>query len=280
MHPPFDVHRVVFNKCNFRTQIKWRLVNRWFFKRLHIVDFRKMEPIDLEKLTDDIIVKHTSCKFLVVFGCQITDEGLQKLQPYYLNVGDNITNAGISHMNLHTLVNFCSSITDDGIQGMHLHTLIAPTTFTDEGIKHMQLHTLHASTKMTDVGIRHMQLDSLHAFHSSISDEGIRHMNLYTLDASDIMTDNGIKNMRLCELFANRLISNEGIRKQPLKVLYTNNSQVNEKGIGELQLHTLVVQPNLSHNINPANMNLHTAKITLGFGQHLWIIKNGQVVHT
>ena len=59
---PNDVHRTIFNKCGFGTQIKWRLVNNRFNRRLHIVNFYNTSLRG--RFNDTILKKYRYVMFL------------------------------------------------------------------------------------------------------------------------------------------------------------------------------------------------------------------------
>ena len=99
MFTPNDVYRVIFNKCKFRTQIKYRLARKRFYRSLHVVDFYDVDVdcIIIMKLTDTILQKHKKVKFLNAFGTVITDEGIKHMQLHTLDAMLNRVTYTVRH---------------------------------------------------------------------------------------------------------------------------------------------------------------------------------------
>src|SRR5438445_3225410 len=161
---PIELYQEILERSEFINQIRLTQLNKYLHINLKIYDFYNIQTKYILLLSDDILKNYRYIKKLNAYN--ITDKGISHINLHTLNAacyGCQITNNGILHMNLHTLIATCNNnITDEGILHMNLHTLDASynPNITDEGIAHMNLHTLNAcsNSKITDEGIKHMNL--------------------------------------------------------------------------------------------------------------------------
>ena len=206
MQTPLDVYRIIHNELAFRTQIKLRLVKKWFHKRLPVVDFYNIAPKYKHRLTNDILRQHTRIKFLDVSltRAEIAQRNyilqywsnLFRLTQYAIDIGHlnlhtlNIRGTVIQgetyeHMNLHTFYPNCLT-TNDNIKHMHLAKLYLDSTFfgkiTNDSVGGFCLHTLHADTGITSSCLRGMNLYELVMGRGALFEQDICHMNLHTLE--------------------------------------------------------------------------------------------------
>src|SRR5438445_7153922 len=103
-----ELYQEILDRTDFLCQIRLSQLNRYLYDNLKICDFHNIDSKYLKILSDNILKNYKYVK---------------KLNAYYTH---NITDKGISHMNLHTLdASFSCTITDRGISHMNLHTLNA-----------------------------------------------------------------------------------------------------------------------------------------------------------
>ena len=113
--------------CDFLTKHRLKQINKSSYQFIKIT-YIPRKYIDDFEVTDEILKNYLDIKFLDIrFG---------------IGSGRKITDDGIKHMNLHTLVasGLSCEITDKGLQYMNLHILDATGNIdiTDTGIKHMK----------------------------------------------------------------------------------------------------------------------------------------------
>src|SRR5437016_1685659 len=121
----YDMWQEILERTDFLSQIRLTQLCKYFYDNLKIYDFLNINYQYLWLLSDNIIKNYPFIKKL------------------YAYENTNITDAGIKHLNLHTLISpHNKKITDKGIKHMSLHTLDARynCNITDDGIKHMNLH--------------------------------------------------------------------------------------------------------------------------------------------
>ena len=136
----YNVVALIFDKCDFKTQINLKKCCRDYYSLFKI---REIPKDFFHSLTNEILKSFPDLKVL------------------YASDNPKITDEGIKGMSLHTLyASYNRKITDEGIKGMPLHTLYAylNSKITDEGIKGLSLHTLYAylNPKITDEGTKHI----------------------------------------------------------------------------------------------------------------------------
>src|SRR5436853_219989 len=122
MELPIEIYQEILARSGFLCQIRLTQLNKYYNKNLKIYDFLNIDYKYRRLLSDNVLKKYKYIKKLCTSGS-----------------GENITNVGISHMNLHTLnASYNSKITDEGISHMKLHTLYSYNnpSITDNGIKH------------------------------------------------------------------------------------------------------------------------------------------------
>jgi hypothetical protein len=173
---PIEIYQEILERSEFLSQIRLTQLCKYFHDNLKIYDFCDIDIDYIYKLSDNVLK---------------TYKYIKKLKLWW---SGNVTDNGIMHLNLHTLIasyHHCN-ITDKGIKHMKLHTLKVEDNvkITDDGIKHMNLYSLDASanSKITDAGVKHMNLHILYArWNPKITDAGVKHLNLHTLYAPFIL---------------------------------------------------------------------------------------------
>ena len=119
---PIELYQEILERSDFKCQIRLTQLNNCLYNNLRIYDLFNIDECYSKLLSDNILKNYKYIKKLDAHS----------------NL--NITDEGISHMNLHTLSALNNSkITDDGIKHMNLHILYASSNskITDDGIKHM-----------------------------------------------------------------------------------------------------------------------------------------------
>src|SRR5215475_8891611 len=111
----------LFDKSRLMQQINILLINNIINNKLHI------KKIGGSKLTDKILLNYPKLKILnLAYNYNVTNDGISHLQLYSLNLCGNgkITDEGICNMQLRILnLKLNNKITDDGIRHMQLYVL-------------------------------------------------------------------------------------------------------------------------------------------------------------
>ena len=159
---PFDVVKIIFYKCDFRSQIKLKSSSPYFYK-IPIVSI----PEDYHLLlTDDILLNFPQLENLdLKKNFNVTDSGVKNLKNLKgLVVGVNITDDGIAELtNLQILSSDFDRITDNGIAGLKnlMHLYISESfDITDKGIsqlKNLNTLSINYNNNVTDNGIANLQ---------------------------------------------------------------------------------------------------------------------------
>src|SRR5438445_107159 len=121
MDIPIELYQEILERSDFKCQIRLTQLCKYLSNNLKIYDFFHIYPTYLNILSNNILKNYKYIKKIFIYD------------------NNNITDEGISHMNLHTLYTHTKSkITDNGIKNMDLHTLYTSSNnITDDGIKHM-----------------------------------------------------------------------------------------------------------------------------------------------
>src|SRR5438445_4973844 len=102
---PVEIVQVILKFSDFLSQIRLTQLSRYLHKNLKIYDFYDIDSKYLRLLSNDIIKNYKHIKKLNINCSNITNEGISHLNLHTLNTGSNslITDEGILHMKLYTL---------------------------------------------------------------------------------------------------------------------------------------------------------------------------------
>ena len=70
MELPYDVLEMVFNKCDFLSQIRFRQIGVFTYKNLQMTDFYNLDSSFLEVLSDNILLIYPDIVMLDVSNSQ------------------------------------------------------------------------------------------------------------------------------------------------------------------------------------------------------------------
>lgn len=190
--------------------------DKYFLRNVDVTQFKNLQKLKCSiNITDKDLQQLHKLKWLKLprFS-NVTNDGISHLDLDALYISENsyITDAAITKMNLTTLITKDVGITNAGIAHMtKLRKLGCRTNprITDEGIKHRQLYYLNANNNphITDAGIANM-LKTLRVLYMNgtcgITYKSLKCLNLDKLEVSlnKEITDDAIEHMDLVALYA------------------------------------------------------------------------------
>ena len=102
MNIPIELFQLILEQSKFRTQIRFRCVNKMFHAKLEIHNLSAINQKYLKLLTDDILRLHpTATSLCIVNNPNITNiNHMTKLKKLFIVGECNIDNVGISNVNV------------------------------------------------------------------------------------------------------------------------------------------------------------------------------------